>query len=97
MVHRIQRISVAQFAKVLGVLYLLLGLVFAVIFGLFSGMMPGSAAPSPMFGMGSRIGFVIVMPLLYACLGVVFGALMAAFYNLVAGWVGGIEIDITPV
>jgi hypothetical protein len=95
MMHRIQRVSVAQAAKLLGLLYLLLGLLFAVLFGAFSSMMPGAAATP--FGMGSRIGFIIVMPLLYACLGVVFGALMAAFYNLVAGWVGGLEIDLTPV
>ena len=97
MMHRIQRVSVGQAAKLLGLLYLVLGLLFAVIFGLFSSMMPGAAAPSPFFGVGSRIGFVIVMPLLYGVLGVVFGALTAAFYNLVAGWVGGLEIDLTPI
>jgi hypothetical protein len=97
MMHRIQRVSVAQTAKLLGLLYLLLGLLFAVIFGLFSSMMPGAAAPSPFFGIGSRIGSVILMPLLYGVLVVVFGALTAAFYNLAASWVGGLEIDLTPV
>ena len=34
------------------------------------------------------------MPLLYGILGVVFGALIAWFYNLVAGWTGGIEMEL---
>ena len=84
--HRIQRVGVAQFAKVLGVLYLFMGIVFAALFWLFAAAMPSTAGPIPMFGAG--IGMIIVMPLLYAFFGVVFGALFAWFYNMVAGWVG---------
>ena len=38
--------------------------------------------------------FAIAMPLMYACMGVVGGAIGAALYNLVAGWVGGIEVEL---
>jgi hypothetical protein len=31
---------------------------------------------------------------LYACLGFVMSLLTAALYNLVAGWVGGVEVDV---
>jgi hypothetical protein len=37
----------------------------------------------------------IAMPIIYAVMGVVGGAIGAALYNLVAGWVGGIEVEIT--
>ena len=39
----------------------------------------------------------IMMPLLYAGMGFVIGALSAVIYNLVAGWIGGIEIELAPV
>jgi hypothetical protein len=93
MVHRVQRIGVAQLAKVMGLLYFLMGIVFLVFFLIFSRSMPGAAgAAFPGFGYG--MGMLVFMPLLYACLGLVFGALTAALYNVVAGMLGGIELDL---
>jgi hypothetical protein len=96
MIQRIRSVGVAQFAKVLGVLYLFMGVCFAVLFWLFSMAMPSGSGAMPMLGVGRGIGIVIVMPLIYAFFGVVFGALFAWFYNMVAGWVGGIELDLEP-
>lgn len=36
---------------------------------------------------------IIGMPLLYIAIGFVGGIIGSLFYNLVAGWIGGIEID----
>ena len=38
--------------------------------------------------------FAIAMPIMYGVFGVVGGAIGAALYNLVAGWVGGIEVEL---
>ena len=97
MVHRVQRIGVAQLAKVVGVLYFLMGIVFLVMVLVVSRVMPGAggAALSP-FGAGAGMGMLIFMPVLYAVIGVVFGALTAALYNAVAGMLGGIEIELVP-
>ena len=96
MMHRIQRVGVAQLAKVMGVLYLLLGIVFLVFMLVFSRAMPGMAGGAfPGFGYG--MGFILLMPVFYAVLGVVFGALTAALYNVVAGMLGGVEIDLVSV
>lgn len=38
-------------------------------------------------------GAIVVLPIFYGVLGFVFAGIGAAIYNLVAGWVGGIEID----
>ena len=93
--HRVQRIGVAQLAKIMGVLYLAVGVVIGVCFYLFSSMMPSSAMTSGfrMGGIAALIGF----PLFYGVLGYVGGAFMAWLYNLVAGWVGGLEFDVEPV
>ena len=45
-------------------------------------------------GVGFGIGFALLLPLFYGLLGFVFTALGCIIYNLVAGWVGGIEIEI---
>jgi hypothetical protein len=93
MMHRIQRVGVAQLAKVMGVLYFLMGLVFLVIMLVFSRMMPGGAGAA-FSGFGYGMGMIIVMPVFYALLGVIFGAITAALYNVVAGMLGGVEIDL---
>ena len=94
MIHRVRRVSVGQFAKTIGVLYLFLGLIFGVCFWLFSALIPSAAGGSALGGLG--LAAIIVIPIVYAVIGVVFGAITAAIYNLVAGWIGGVEIDLEP-
>lgn len=83
---RIERFGIGQTAKVLGVLYALMGLVF-VPFMILAAMF----APSET---GFGLGFAIVMPILYGLFGFVFTAIGCWLYNMVAGWVGGIEVDL---
>jgi Ca2+/Na+ antiporter len=92
MIQRIRRLGVGQMAKVLGALYFLLGIVAALIFWIAGSMIPATASgrDTTLFG----TGFILAMPLLYAVMGVVFGALIAWFYNLVAEWTGGIELEL---
>ena len=40
------------------------------------------------------LGFGIFMPVLYGVMGFIFGVLMAVVYNLVARWIGGIEVEV---
>lgn len=92
MIQRIRRLGVGQMAKVLGTLHFLLGIVAALIFWIGSSMIPATANgyETALFG----TGFILAMPFLYAVTGVVFGALIAWLYNLVAGWTGGIELEL---
>jgi len=86
--QRIARFSIGQSAKFLGVLYLLFGLLFIPFFllmGMFSPQTEGSFMLGSMFAVG--------MPVMYAIFGVLGGAIGAALYNLVAGWIGGIEVE----
>jgi len=41
-----------------------------------------------MFGMG------LFMPVIYGVMGFIFGVIGAALYNLVANWIGGIEVEV---
>jgi len=85
--QKIKRFSVGQSAKFLGVLYFLFGLVFVPFFLLFSMFAPDEAG-------GFGFFFAIFMPVMYGVFGIVGGAVGAVLYNLVAGWVGGIEVEL---
>jgi hypothetical protein len=85
-VQRLRRFSIAQTAKVLGVLYGLMGLVFLPFFLLAALISPEKT--------GFGLGFAILLPILYGVCGFIFTAIGCALYNLVAGMVGGIEVQL---
>ena len=91
MIQRIRRLGVGQMAKVMGALYFLIGILFAAIMGLFGSMIPTGGEDSAM-----RFGgmFLIALPLIYGFFGVVSGALIAWLYNVVAGFTGGVELEL---
>ena len=86
MVQRLRRLSIGQTDKVLGVLYALIGLVFAPFLILAALIAPDLA--------GFGIGFAIGMPILYGICGFLFTAIGCALYNWVARMVGGIEVTL---
>jgi hypothetical protein len=103
MKRTIKRIAPLQAGKMLGVLYGCLGLIFLPIFmlaaaaGAFAQHAQGTEASSTaaaaavagiMFGMG------ILMPVIYGVMGFIGGVIGAAIYNLVARWIGGIELEV---
>jgi hypothetical protein len=71
------------------------GLVIAA-FSLVSAGVAGRNEDAPAF-MGALfgVGAVIFLPVLYGVMGLVMGAVGGALYNLFAGLVGGVEIDVT--
>jgi len=91
MIQRLKSIGVGQMAKLLGVLYFMLGIIFAVIFGLIGSMVPTTEMGNDAMMFGK--GFLVMMPFLYGIIGFVFGALIAWLYNLVAGWTGGLDFE----
>jgi len=97
MKQRIKRIAPVQLGKMLAVIYALLSLIFVpfiLMFGAIASTMPKTpgAPPFPaMLGLG--MGFMIFMPVIYAIMGFIGGALGALIYNLVAKWLGGIEVE----
>lgn len=86
MPQQIARFSVGQTAKVIGILYGLMGLVFVPIFLLIGQVAPG--------GTGMGTGFALAMPILYGGLGFIFAGLGCLLYNWVASWAGGIEVEL---
>ena len=92
----LRRIRPLSVAKVAGVLYAFLGLLLGCVFALISlaGGFASEEPAGPVLGMFFGVGAVILMPVFYGGLGFLMSLLMAALYNMVAGWVGGIEIQL---
>jgi hypothetical protein len=86
MVQRLSRFSIGQTAKVLGLLYGLMGLIFLPFF-----LLATMVAPSDN---GFGVGFALALPILYGVLGFIFTAIGCALYNWVARKVGGIELSL---
>jgi|SRR5882724_1223668 len=92
----VKRIGPLSFAKIAGVLYAVVGLIAGCLFALFStvGGLVSQQSAGPIFGLVFGVGAIVFLPVLYGGIGFVMSLLMAALYNLVAEWVGGIEIEI---
>jgi len=93
----VKRIGPGSAFKVGLVLYALLGLIIGAIFSLFALVAaPFAHGGSPHFaGALFGAGAIIILPIFYGIIGGIGAALGAALYNLVAGWVGGLEVDIS--
>ena len=94
MSQRIRRFTVMQTAKLFATLYTLMGLVFLPFLWLSSRAAGTTAGAMGGFPVSGRM--LLLLPVLYGALGFVFVALGCAIYNLVAGWVGGIEVEFEP-
>ena len=91
----LKRIGPGSAFKIGLVVYAVLGLIIAIPFSLI-GMIAGSMmASSGMPGAGLGLFAIVVFPICYGLIGGIFAALGAVVYNLVAGWVGGLEVDIS--
>lgn len=89
---RLKRIDPVQAAKVAAVIYFLISLVFLLPIMLI-GQVTGGSGFSEAFGLGIGMA-ILVLPVVYAVLGFVVVAISCLIYNLVAGWVGGIEVEV---
>jgi hypothetical protein len=94
----LRRIAPLSLARILGLIYAILGILAGGLFALFSlfgaaigaANESGGAFISGLFG----IGAIFFMPVLYGVMGFIGGLLVAWLYNLVAPAVGGIELTL---
>jgi len=100
----VRRVGPGSAFKVGLVLYAILGLFLGICAALVSsiaGSLAGLGSPGPgapgarLFGFGMGIGAIVFFPILYGIVGGVIAAIGAVVYNVVAGWVGGLEVDIS--
>ncbi|MFQ5816828.1 MAG: hypothetical protein ACE5H2_02585 [Terriglobia bacterium] len=89
---QLNRIGPGSMFKLMGFLYLLVGLLIGVIVTLVSFLTPvrPAGAGGAMFGPLA----IVILPIFYGLLGAIFGAIGALLYNLAASVTGGLELEL---
>jgi hypothetical protein len=105
MTRRLKRIAPVKFGLVAGMIYGLISLIFVPFFLLFFGISAMAAllgnhsdnaagTASGIVGLVVTGVMIIFIPIFYAVVGGLMGMLAAWLYNVVAGWIGGIEFEV---
>ena len=106
---KIKKLGILSVAKIYAVMMLIFSLLIAIPYGLFIilfSIIGGAGAGSQdglaglaVGGGGIVVGILVMIgiPIFYAVLGFVGGAISALIYNIFAGMVGGIEIEVENV
>jgi hypothetical protein len=91
----ITRVGPLSVAKVAGLLYVIMGLVFGAFVSLAAmvGAFAANEGASGGFGALFGVGAIVLLPIFYGCLGFVMTLIMAALFNVATGIVGGVEVD----
>ena len=103
---RIKKLGVLSAAKMQGVMGLVIGLIIGVIYGLIiiaysllgASILKGNSSLA-VGGGGVVVGIIamIAIPIIYGIIGFIGGAIGALLYNLFAGMVGGVEIEVESI
>ena len=102
---RIRKLGILSVAKMYALIMLVVSLIISIPYGLFimffgAAMMSAGGRGGLAAGGGSIVLgllFMIGLPIFYGAIGFVFGAIGALIYNLFAGMIGGIEIEVESV
>ena len=90
----INRVGPLSSAKVVGLLYAILGLAMGAIISFISAVGGfGHRDPGPV-GAFFGIAAVVFVPVVYGIMGFLITLIIAALYNVLAKLVGGVEIDL---
>ncbi len=104
MIKKLGILSVAKMqAAIMGAVSLLISIPYGLIiialslFGAAAGSRGDSGFALGGLGIVGGIAVMIILPIVYAVFGFIFGAIGALVYNVVAGAVGGIEIEVESI
>ncbi|MBU7032969.1 MAG: hypothetical protein HXS53_10590 [Theionarchaea archaeon] len=97
--QEIKKVGVFSFAKIeaaLGaIIGFIIGLISAVIGTTLFGFAETAGVVMPRWlGLLFGLAAIIILPILYAVIGFIAGIIIAFLYNVVARWIGGIEIEL---
>lgn len=89
----LRKIGVLSLAKIEAIIMIIIGLIIGIFSGILSSLLRTTEyATESTFVLGWWA--VIVFPIFYGLIGFIGGAIGALLYNLIAGWVGGVELDL---
>jgi hypothetical protein len=92
----IKSIGPLSLAKLAGILYGAIGLIVGAVFAAISavgGFAAATESEGAAFAALFGVGAIVFLPILYGGMGFLFALIGAALYNVIAGMVGGIEVQ----
>ncbi|HYN84204.1 MAG TPA: hypothetical protein VER32_03060 [Pyrinomonadaceae bacterium] len=98
----VKRVGVLSYAKISGIVTAGIGLIIGVFYGLFimifasamSGIGGRGSASAAGFGIVGGLMAMVMIPVIYGIIGFLAGLVGGLIYNVAAGVVGGIELDL---
>ncbi|HUQ50500.1 MAG TPA: hypothetical protein VM056_07300 [Terriglobales bacterium] len=94
---QVKRFRVFTVAKIMGVLWAAMGLLFIPIALIISAASLGQTGRTGFTGVAGGVMLAVLAPIIYGTIGFVVGAISAWLYNLMADKVGGIEMLLEDV
>ncbi|MCX6744822.1 MAG: hypothetical protein NTX82_04835 [Candidatus Parcubacteria bacterium] len=94
---KVKKIGVLSCAKIEGLIGVVAGLVGGIIFFLVGSALQSIFQSADFESSGMMFGSamsIVILPIIYGVVGFIGGAIVALLYNLIAGWIGGIEIEL---
>ena len=91
---RLKKIGVLSSSKLLAIVMALIGLIAGIVYSFGGAILDILTTGSVNSGTALAFLALIGMPIIFSVPGFIAGALGAFLYNLVAGWVGGVEMDL---
>lgn len=92
--QEIKSIDIMSWAKI----HALFGIVFGLFYGIMFAVMGAAVGASR--GMPGVEAFgvlsIVIFPIIFAICGFIGGAIMALLYNLFAGKLGGVQVELVP-
>ncbi|MDE1873920.1 MAG: hypothetical protein KGI04_02255 [Candidatus Micrarchaeota archaeon] len=88
----IKKLGVMSVAKIEGVIGVVVGFIIGILVFLVGSAASSIAGTSSLGGLGALS--LIIFPIVYGIMLFIFGAVIAWVYNMVAGEIGGIQIDL---
>lgn len=89
----IRRIGILSLANVYGLLSFIMGLILGLTTFAFSNLIEFYNVQQDPFYQSLGFWVIVLLPILYGVVGFLAGALGALLYNLVAKYIGGIELE----
>jgi hypothetical protein len=94
---RLRRVGPVSVGKIMALIYLVMGLIFGGFALLIASVAPQPAANAPIHNFPFSVTHataLIFMIIFYPIVGFIGGVISAFIYNLAAGVIGGIEMDL---
>jgi hypothetical protein len=92
--QEIKSIDMMSWAKIHALFGIVFGLIYGIMFA-FMGAAIGLSRGLPVIGAFGILS-IVIFPIIFAICGFITGAIMAFLYNIFAGKVGGIQVELAP-